>query len=204
VAISSDITVMVADDHPTMREGLCSLVEHEPGMRVVAQASDGSAAVSQFRIHRPDLTLMDLHMPGLDGLGASAAILREAPNTLIVAITSYDGDARIARALAIGIRSYILKTAHPNAVRHALRQVLRGEVVVDPQLRRANQDALTDKEISVVKLIAQGRQNREIGSFLCVSEHTVKARIKSVLSKLGANDRAHAVTVARERGFLDF
>jgi DNA-binding NarL/FixJ family response regulator len=195
---------MVADDHPTMREGLCALIEREPGMRVVAQASDGLGAVSQFRSHRPNLTLMDLHMPGLDGLGATAAILQEYPHALIVAVTSYGGDARIARALAIGVRSYILKTAHPNAVREALRQVLRGEIAIDSQLRKADRDALTDKEISVVKLIAQGSQNREIGSSLNVSEHTVKARIKSVLSKLGANDRAHAVTVARERGFLDF
>lgn len=183
------------------------LVEKEPDMRVVAQAADGTEAVSQFRAHRPVLILMDLQMPGLDGLEAAGAILSESPLTFIVALTSYDGDARVARALSTGVRSYLLKTAHPSVVMDSLRRVLRGEVVVEPRLTQADRpstDQLTSREISVLKLVAQGNPNRDIGRSLKVSEHTVKARIKSILAKLGANDRAHAVTLARGRGFLDF
>jgi DNA-binding NarL/FixJ family response regulator len=198
---------MVADDHPTMREGLCTLIEKTPDMRVVAQAANGQEAVCEFRTHRPELVLMDLHMPGMDGLEAASAILLESPLTLIVALTSYDGDGRVARALSAGVRSYLLKTSHPNVVRDALHRVLGGEIVVDPRLApavRPPRDHLTNREISVVRLIAQGNQNRDIGTRLNVTEHTVKARIKSILSKLGANDRAHAVTLARNRGYLDF
>lgn len=199
--------VMVADDHPAMREGLCALVEKAPDMRVVAQAADGHEAVAQFRVHRPTLVLMDLQMPGLDGLEAASTILAESPLTLIVALTSYDGDARVARALSTGVRSYLLKTAHPTLVMESLRRVLEGEIVVDPELTGPvlpRADHLTTREISVLELVAQGNQNRDIGTRLNVSEHTVKARIKSILAKLGAKDRAHAVTLARERGFLDF
>jgi len=199
--------VLVADDHPATREGLCALVEHEGDMKVVAQASDGQEAVSLFRIHRPELCLMDLHMPRMDGLAAVAAIRSEFPDAAIIVLTSYEGDARVARAMSLGVRSYILKTAHPREVRSALYRVLNGELVVEQRLAKpafVSRDHLTAREVSVVKLIAQGTPNREIGQSLNVSEHTVKARIKSILSKLGANDRAHAVTLARDRGFLDF
>jgi DNA-binding NarL/FixJ family response regulator len=199
--------VLIADDHPAMREGLCTLLERESTFKVVAQAQDGLEAVSLFRTYRPQLALLDLHMPRMDGLGAVAAILTEFPDALIVVLTSYEGDARVARALSLGVRSYILKTSHPKEVISALRRVLDGSVVVERGLAkadRASPEHLTSREISVVKLIAQGRPNREIGVSLNVSEHTVKARIKSILAKLGANDRAHAVTLARDRGFLDF
>ena len=201
--------VLIADDHPTTREGLRALLEREQDMEVVAQAADGREAVSLFRTHRPDLTLMDLHMPHMGGLEAAAAIRGEFPQALIVVLTSYEGDARVARALSLGVRSYILKTSHPKDVRLALRRVLNGEIVVEERLASAAvelhpQDCLTARELSVVKLIAHGKPNRDIGQTLNVSEDTVKARIKSILSKLGANDRAHAVTLARDRGFLDF
>ena len=199
--------VMVADDHHATREGLCALLERERNMQVVAQAGDGEEAVALFRVHHPQLTLMDLHMPGLDGLKAAAAILEESPRALIVALTSYDGDARVARAVALGVRSYLLKTSHPSVLKEALHRVLRGEIVVDPRLEQASKtprEPLTNREISVVKLIAQGNPNRDIGLSLNISENTVKARIKSVLIKLGARDRTHAVTLARDRGFLDF
>jgi len=199
--------VLIADDHPATREGLCALLEREGDMKVVAHAADGLEAVALFREHRPHLTLMDLHMPRMDGLAASAAIRKEFPDALIVALTSYEGDARVARALSLGVRSYILKTSHPKDVRCALRRVLDGEIVVEQRLVNPAllpRDHLTLREISVVKLIAQGAPNRDIGRSLNVSEHTVKARIKSILAKLGANDRSHAVTLARDRGFLDF
>jgi DNA-binding NarL/FixJ family response regulator len=201
--------VLIADDHPTTREGLLALLEREQDMEVVAQAADGREAVSLFRTHRPDLTLMDLHMPHMGGLEAAAAIRSEFRDALIVALTSYEGDARVARALSLGVRSYILKTSHPKDVRLALRRVLNGEVVVEERLASAAvelhpRDCLTSRELSVVKLIALGKPNRDIGHTLNVSEDTIKARIKSILAKLGANDRAHAVTLARDRGFLDF
>jgi DNA-binding NarL/FixJ family response regulator len=200
--------VLVADDHPATREGLCALLEREEGFKVVAQAQDGMEAVSLFRVHRPQLTLLDLHMPRMDGLEAVAAIRQEFPDALLVVMTSYEGDVRVARALSLGVRAYILKTSHPKDVMSALHRVLDGEVVVEKRLAAkvaaSAQDQLTSREISVVKLIAQGTPNRDIGLSLNVSEHTVKARIKSILAKLGANDRTHAVTLARERGFLDF
>jgi DNA-binding NarL/FixJ family response regulator len=199
--------VLIADDHPAMREGLCALLEREGNFNVVAQAEDGMQAVSLFRTHRPQLTVLDLHMPRMDGLAAVTAILKEFPEALIVVLTSYEGDARVARALSLGVRGYIVKTSHPRELAGTLRRVLAGEVFVEQRLARAacsSQDDLTPREISVVKLVAQGRPNRDIGASLHVSEHTVKARIKSVLAKLGANDRTHAVTLARDRGFLDF
>jgi DNA-binding NarL/FixJ family response regulator len=206
--ITDSTRVLLADDHPATREGLRALLERDGDMRVVAQAGDGLEAVSLFRVHRPQLTLMDLHMPHMDGLAAAAAIRAEFPQALIVALTSYAGDARVARALSLGVRSYILKTAHPRDVRDALCRVLAGEIVVEQRLAAEaahfSRDCLTSREISVVKLIAQGTPNRDIGRSLNVSEHTVKARIKSILSKLGARDRSHAVTLARDRGFLDF
>ena len=185
------------------------MLEREQDMEVVAQAADGREAVALFRMHRPDLTLMDLHMPHMGGLEAAAAIRSEFPQAQIVVLTSYEGDARIARALSLGVRSYILKTSHPKDVRLALRRVLDGEVVVEQRLAAAAVELhprvyLTSREVSVVKLIAHGKPNRDIGRALNVSEDTVKARIKSILAKLGANDRAHAVTLARDRGFLDF
>ena len=201
--------VLIADDHPTTREGLRALLEREQDMEVVAQAADGREAVSLFRTHRPDLTLMDLHMPHMGGLEAAAAIRSEFRQALIVALTSYEGDARVARALSVGVRSYILKTCHPRDVRLALRRVLNGEIVVEPRLASAAieldpRDCLTSRELSVLKLIADGKTNRDIGHELNVSADTVKGRIKSIMSKLDANDRAHSVTLARDRGFLDF
>jgi DNA-binding NarL/FixJ family response regulator len=204
---SATTRVLIADDHPATREGLHALLEREGGFKVVAEAQDGLEAVALFRIHRPQLALMDLQMPRMDGLAAMTAIRHEFPGSLIVALTSYEGDARVARALSLGVRSYILKTSHPRDVRCILRRVLNGEIVVDQRLSKVAscfQDPLTPREISVVRLISQGTSNRDIGRSLNVSEHTVKARVKSVLAKLGANDRTHAVTLARDRGFLDF
>jgi DNA-binding NarL/FixJ family response regulator len=196
--------VLLADDHPAMREGIRAMLM-QGNMEVVAQAADGAEAVALYREHQPDLTLMDLHMPIKDGLAATAEILQDYPSALIVILTSYEGDVRVSRALGVGARSYVLKTSHPTEFGAAIRRVLNGDVVVTPS-RLANaqaQDQLTPRELSVVKLIARGVLNRDIGKSLHVSEHTIKARIKSILSKLSANDRAHAVTVARERGYLD-
>lgn len=182
------------------------MLERE-NMQVVAQASDGDEAVRLYQVHKPRLTLMDLHMPRVDGLTGAAKILKRDSQALIIVLTSYDGDVRVSRALDAGVRSYLLKTAPPNEFIATIRGVLQGHVVVNPLLLAGFQladDKLTDKEISVVRLIAQGIPNREIGKSLNVSEHTIKARVKSILAKLCANDRSHAVTIARNRGYLDF
>lgn len=199
--------VLIADDHPATREGLCAMLEREGRFTIVGQAQDGAEALLLYRLHRPQLTLMDLHMPRMDGLTAAAAILKEFPQALIIALTGYGGDARVTRALSQGVRAFILKTAHPQEVRSTIHRVLRGELVVEQRLAKSaafSQDYLTSREISVVELIAQGVANREIGVSLHVSEHTIKARIKNILLKLGARDRSHAVTLARNRGFFDF
>ncbi|HUA24913.1 MAG TPA: response regulator transcription factor [Steroidobacteraceae bacterium] len=204
---ASETRVLIADDHPATRDGLAALLEREPGFKVVAQAQDGIEAVSLFRIHRPQLTLLDLRMPRMDGLRAIAAIRQEFGDALIVVLTSYEGDSRVARALSLGVRSYILKTSHPRDVMSALRRVLSGEVVVDSRLAKTvdvRQEHLTPLEISVMKLIAQGRPMRDIALSLNVSEQILKAQLQSILAKLGANNPAHAVTIAWQRGFLDF
>jgi DNA-binding NarL/FixJ family response regulator len=201
---SQKTRVMIADDHPVTREGLCSMLARD-NMDVVAQAADGREAVRLFSLHQPQLTLMDLHMPGKNGLEALSEIRQSNPDALIMVLTCYAGDIRVTRALAAGARSYILKTSDPQEMRVSIRRVLNGEVVQPPDLARAGpcSDCLTPREVSVVKLIAQGIPNRDIGKSLNVSEHTIKARIKSILGKLRANDRSHAVTVARDLGYLD-
>jgi DNA-binding NarL/FixJ family response regulator len=201
------VQVMIVDDHFAARAGLCALIDKAQNMRVVAMAANGQEALSQFHAHRPKLVLMDLQMPGMRGLDAAKLILEESPATLLVALTCHGGDAYVARALAVGMRAYLLKTSRPEVVSDALQRVLKGEVVVDPQVSpaaRCSQQHLTEKEVNVVKLIAEGNQNSEIGEALDVTVHTVKQRIKAIFSKLGAKDRAHAVTLARNRGFLDF
>jgi DNA-binding NarL/FixJ family response regulator len=203
---SPKIRVLVADDHPALREGITAMLERE-NMEVVAQASDGDEAVALYQMHKPGLTLIDLHMPRVDGLTGAAQILKGHPQALIIVLTSYDGDVRVSRALDAGVRSYLLKTAPPKEFIATIHGVLQGHVVVNPLLltgTRSYDDKLTGKEISVVRLIAQGIPNRDIGKALNVSEHTIKARVKSILAKLGAHDRSHAVTVARDRGYLDF
>ncbi len=178
--------VLIADDHPATREGLCALLERERIFKIVGQAQDGVEAVSLFRKHCPQLTVLDLHMPRMDGLAAVAVILREFPKALIVVLTSYEGDVRVARALSLGVRAYILKTSHPRDVICALRRVLDGAVVVEQRLANTaclSQDHLTPREISVVKLIAQGTPNRDIGLSLNVSEHTVNQAWAACLYK---------------------
>jgi DNA-binding NarL/FixJ family response regulator len=207
-SISNAIRILIADDHPATREGIRTMLERQEGMRVVAEAGDGEEAVARFNEHQPDLVLMDLQMPGMDGIQATAAIRALRPDARIVMVTSYAGDVRVSRALSAGASSYILKTANRSQVFAAISGALRGDVVLDETVARevaanVGQEALSSREISVLHLVAQGKQNSEIGLALNVSEHTIKARLKSVLSKLNANDRAHAVSIARARGFME-
>jgi DNA-binding NarL/FixJ family response regulator len=206
---SGEIRVLIADDHPATREGLHAIVESEGDLRVVAEAGDGHEAVALFMRHNPDLVLMDLQMPGLGGLEAMRLMRREKPNARIVVLTSYPGDARVARALAAGAMSYMLKTVLGKALLSALRETLAGRSVLDRGVRgdvdpHSAQESLSEREIAVLKLASSGHQNTQIARALNVSEHAIKARMKRILCKLDARDRTHAITIARQRGFLDY
>jgi DNA-binding NarL/FixJ family response regulator len=204
-----EIRVLIADDHPATREGLHAIVESEGDLRVVAEAGDGHEAVALFMRHSPDLVLMDLQMPGLGGLEAMRLMRREKPNARIVVLTSYPGDARVARALAAGAMSYMLKTVLGKVLLSALREALAGRSVLDRGVRgdvdsHSTQESLSEREIAVLKLASSGHQNTQIARALNVSEHAIKARMKRILCKLDARDRTHAITIARQRGFLDY
>ena len=200
--------VLVAEDHPAMRDGLRKVIEKDGEMVVVAVAADGVQAALMHKELRPDITVMDLQMPKLDGLGAIAAIQAFSPAACFVVLTSFAGDARVRRALDSGVRAFVLKTSPSATLRAALRDAFDGKLVLDPTISKELleprvSEQLSIREISALKLVAQGNSNAHIGKRLSVTEHAVKARLKKILSKLGAQDRAQAVTIARERGFID-
>jgi len=200
--------VLIAEDHPAMREGLRRVIERDGDLVVIAMAGDGLQAVQMHQELKPDITLLDWQMPRLDGLGAVAAIRKISPAARFVVLSSYAGDARIQRAVESGVSAFLLKTTHSSVLLSALREALQGNSVVDPAIAVEASammvgERLTTREISVLKLVAEGDSNARIGLQLCVTEHAVKARIKQILQKLNAQDRAHAVTIARQRGFID-
>jgi DNA-binding NarL/FixJ family response regulator len=202
------IHVLIADDHPATRAGLRVIVESEGDLRVVAEAADGHEAVALFSQHRPDLVLIDLQMPNLNGLEAITRIRQEHAAARIVVLTSYPGDARVKRALAAGAISYLLKTARTTVLLTTLREAFAGRSVLDGAVKDYSPsypylESLSEREIAVLKLASSGHQNTQIASVLNVTEHAIKARMKRILSKLEARDRTHAVTIARDRGFLD-
>lgn len=202
------MSILIADDHPVMRQGLRAILAKEPDMRVIGEAGDGAEAIARFEQLRPDLTLIDLQMPKVDGLQAIAAIRALEPAALLVVLTTYPGDARVNRALSLGATSYILKTATSDEIASALRAARAGKAVVASTIAHEirtfqGMENLSTRELSVLRLVAQGNSNRAIGNALNVSEETVKTRIKNILAKLGAQDRTHAVVIAVKRGFLD-
>jgi DNA-binding NarL/FixJ family response regulator len=208
-SLEQQIRILVADDHPVMREGLRCIIEQEDSLSVVAEAADGAEAIAQFRLHRPDVTLIDLQMPNVDGLSAIGAIRNECPDAPIVVLTTYPGDARVAQALALGAMSYMLKTSTSTDIVAAIRDarngrknVLGSDIARDVSAYRGT-ETLSEREISVLRLVALGEQNRSIGEALNVSEQTVKTRMRNILAKLDARDRTHAVTIAMRRGFID-
>jgi DNA-binding NarL/FixJ family response regulator len=202
------IRILIADDHPMMREGLRSTLELERDMKIVGEASDGSEAVESFVRLRPDVVLMDLQMPRYDGAYAIEAIRRTCSNASIVVLTTYMGDARVSRAMALGATSYLLKTASSDEIVATVRSAHCGRRHVSPNTldcTRAHrgEELLSARELGVLRLVARGLSNREIGEELELAEETVKTRMKSILAKLHANDRTHAVTIAILRGILD-
>ena len=206
---SGSIRILAVDDHPLVRKGIVGLVADEPDMTTVAEASNGREAIQQFRIHRPDITLMDLQMPEMNGLDAIMAIRGEFSEARIIVLTTYTGDVQVLRALKAGARAYLLKTLLHKELLETIRAIHAGRKTVSPEIsyqlvEHANDDALTPGEISVLHLIAEGNANKQIADLLSIAEETVKGRVKNILSKLGANDRTHAAMIGLRRGIIEF
>lgn len=202
------LRILIADDHPVMRDGLRAAIESAPDMQVAGEAGDGVESIECFREQRPDVAVLDLQMPRMDGLQAIAAIRGEFPDARIVILTTYPGDARVKQALTLGAMAYLLKSSTRDDILQAIRGAALGRRVVVGEIARevashVDADMLTAKELAVLRLVATGHGNRRIAELLCVSEDTVKARLKNITAKLGAADRTHAVTIALRRGFLD-
>ncbi len=201
------IRVMAVDDHPLLRDGIAALVSSQSDMRLVGEASTGREAIEKFRVLSPDITLMDLQMPEMSGIDALIAIRGEYPSAKVIVLTTYAGDALAARALKAGAQAYVLKGLVRKDLVETIRAVHRGLKRIHPEVAaqlvsHLDEDALSTREIAVLTLVAAGNSNKLIGVRLSISEDTVKAHIKSILAKLGANDRTHAVTLALERGIL--
>ena len=203
------IRILAVDDHALLREGIAGLVAGQSDMSLVAQASNGREAIHQFRTHRPDITLMDLQMPEMNGVDAMIAIRGEFPEARIIVLTTYTGDVQVLRALKAGARAYLLKNLLHKELLETIRAVHAGKKTVSPEVsfqlaEHATDDALTPAEVRVLRLIAEGNANKEIAAQLSVSEETVKGQVRNILSKLGANDRTHAAMIGLKRGIIEF
>ena len=201
------IRVMIADDHPMMREGIAATLLAQGGMDIVGLACNGEEAIAQFARHRPDVTLMDLQMPVKDGLEAIVAIRAMLPDARIIVLTTFSGDARVIAALKAGATGYLLKDVSAAELAHTVRHVYQGASVIakvaqDEVDGHFPADKLSARELEVLRLAANGNSNRMIGEILTISEPTVKSHMSTVLVKLGASDRTHAVTLAIKRGYI--
>lgn len=205
---ASPIRILCVDDHLVVRRGIAALIGTEPGMKLVAEASNGREAIQQFRAHRPDVTLMDLQMPEMSGLDAIIAIRGEFPDARIIVLTTYAGDAQALRALKAGARGYLLKSALDDELFVAIRAVHAGRKGLSQQVsselaEHATDEALTPGEVRVLRLIAQGRANKDIASELSLSEETIKGYVSNILAKLGAKDRTQAAMIGFKRGIIE-
>ena len=202
------IRILTVDDHALLREGIAVLVNAEPDMKLVAEATNGKEAIEKFRLHQPDVTLMDLQMPNLNGVEAINQIRSECPNARIIVLTTYTGDAQVLGALKAGARGYLLKGHVHRDLLETIRAVHAGQKRIPPEIAAAvanhiSDDDLTEREIQILRLIAAGNANKQIADQLSIAEATVKSHVVNLLSKLGANDRAHAVTIGLMRGIID-
>jgi DNA-binding NarL/FixJ family response regulator len=205
---SSPIRVLAVDDHPLVRQGIAGLIGVQADMTLVGEAATGREAIEQFRTQRPDVTLMDLQMPEMNGLDALLAIRAEFPAARVIMLTTYEGDVQILRAVKAGAQGYLLKSTLHSDLLRTIRAVHAGKGSLSPEVsfqvaQHLGDDALTPAEIAVLRLIAAGNANKEIGDQLGVTEDTVKGRVKSILSKLNANDRTHAAIIGLKRGIID-
>jgi DNA-binding NarL/FixJ family response regulator len=202
------IRIMTVDDHPLLREGIAAVLQDEPDMVLVAEATNGDDAIRSFRQHRPDVTLMDIQMPGMSGIDAMTTIRTEFPNARFIVLTTYQGDVQALRALKAGASGYLLKSMLRKELLETIRIVDSGKRRIPPEVAaeladHLADDALSEREMEILRQVASGNSNKLIASQLGISEATVKGHMKNILSKLGANDRTHAVTIAIKRGFID-
>jgi DNA-binding NarL/FixJ family response regulator len=207
-ADGAPIRILSVDDHLLLRAGVAALLAGQPDMTLVAEASNGREAVEQYRMHRPDVTLMDLQMPEMNGVEAMIAICGEFPDARIIVLTTYAGDVQVLRALKAGARAYLLKSLVRKELVETIRLVHAGKKRMLPEVaadlaEHATDDALSSREIEVLKMIAGGNANKEIAAQLSITEETVKGHIKNIFNKLSANDRTHAVTIGLKRGIID-
>jgi DNA-binding NarL/FixJ family response regulator len=206
--ISGRIRILLADDHPPFCEGIRALAADEADMQFVAEASNGREAIEQYRKHRPDVSLIDLQMPEINGVDAVTAIRSEFPEARLIMLTTYAGDVQVTRALRAGARAYLLKSLLRKELLDAIRAVHAGQRRIPAELAaqladHIADDLLTPREVGVLRLISLGNANKLIADHLSITEETVKGHVKSILSKLGANDRTHAVTIALKRGIFE-
>lgn len=205
----SSIRILAVDDHPLIRQGIEGLIAAQTDMNLVAEAMDGRQAIQLFRRHRPDITLMDLQMPEMNGLDAIIAIRGEFPDARIIVLTTYAGDLQALRALKAGARAYLLKDTLHKELLATIRAVHAGRKSISPEVsfrlaEHATDDALTASEVRVLRLIAEGNANKEIAAQLSTSEDTVKGQVRNILSKLDAKDRTHAAMIGLKRGIIEF
>ena len=205
---ASQIRVLAVDDHALVREGIAGLIGVQPDMVVAGEASNGREAIQQFRTLHPDVTLMDLQMPEMNGIEALIAIRNEFPDARVIVLTTYAGDVQILRALKAGAQAYLLKNTLHKELLDTIRAVHAGKKSLSPEAsyeiaEHATDDALTPAEIAVLRLIAAGNANKQIADQLSITEETVKSRVKNILSKLGANDRTHAAMIGLKRGIIE-
>jgi DNA-binding NarL/FixJ family response regulator len=205
---SNPIRILLADDHHVLREGVRALAADEHDMEFVAEASSGQEAIQHFRKHQPDVVLMDLQMPDMTGIDAMIAIRNEFPDARFIVLTTYAGDVQISRALKAGARAYLLKSLLRRELLDTIRAVHAGQKRIPAEVAaqvadHLADDSLTSREIDVLRLIAEGNANKIVADKLSITEETVKGHVKSILSKLSANDRTHAVTIGLKRGIIE-
>jgi DNA-binding NarL/FixJ family response regulator len=202
------IRILVADDHALLRHGIAAVLVNQPDMNLVAEASNGQEAIDQFRTHRPDITLMDLQMPLMNGLDSMISIRAEFPDARIIMLTTYVSDVQVLRAMKVGARAYLLKTLLDKELVNTIRAVHAGKKMLSAEAscelaEHSTDEALTKAEVEVLRLIALGNANKQIAGQLSITEDTVKGRVKNILSKLSANDRTHAAIIGLKRGIIE-